>query len=73
MRGSMLALCAALATACGVASAATPDRVLVFTRTAEYRHDSIPTAIAGLQQVAKAEGMPVDYSEADFTPANLAR
>lgn len=52
-----------------------PERALVFTRTAEYRHDSIPAAVAMLQRIAATEGMQVDHSEnaADFTPANLAR
>ncbi|MEG2805764.1 ThuA domain-containing protein [Stenotrophomonas sp.] len=58
------------------AHAAMPaERVLVFTRTEQFRHDSIPTAIATLRAVAAAEGMSADASEAatDFTPSNLAR
>ncbi|WP_422509493.1 ThuA domain-containing protein [Stenotrophomonas sp. GZD-301] len=52
-----------------------PERALVFTRTVEYGHESIPAAVAALQRVATAEGMQADHSEnaADFTAANLAR
>lgn len=55
--------------------AAAPDRVLVFTRTDQFRHDSIPTAVGALQHLASREGMPADHSEnaTDFTAANLAR
>ncbi|MCF7752040.1 ThuA domain-containing protein [Bacillus subtilis subsp. subtilis] len=57
------------------ALAAAPDRVLVFTRTQQFRHDSIPTAVATLRHLASREGMPADHSEnaADFTPRNLSR
>ncbi len=56
-------------------AASRPDRVLVFTRTAEFRHDSIVLAIATLQRVASVEDMQADATEAaaDFTPADLAR
>ncbi|CAN7428359.1 ThuA domain-containing protein [Pseudoxanthomonas sp. LjRoot143] len=56
-------------------AAAAPDRVLVFSKTAKFRHESIPVAVATLQRLAAAEGMPVDATEdADvFTAANLAR
>lgn len=59
----------------GLASAATPERALVFTKTTGWRHTSIPTAVATLQQLAAAQGLAVDHSEnaADFTAANLAR
>lgn len=57
------------------ALASAPDRVLVFSRTEQFRHASIPTAVATLQQLASHDGMPADHSEnaADFTPATLAR
>ena len=57
------------------ASVAPRARVLVFTKTSGYRHDSIPTAIAALQRVGAEAGMRVDRSEnaADFNPKNLAR
>lgn len=56
-------------------AAAAPDRVLVFSKTAKFRHESIPVAVATLQRLAAAEGMAVDATEeADvFTATNLAR
>lgn len=58
-----------------VPSASAAERILVFTRTAGFRHASIPTAVATLQRLAKESGMAADHSEdaADFNPANLAR
>lgn len=52
-----------------------PSRVLVFTRTTGWHHDSIPAAVAALQRLGEEEGMPVDHSEqaSDFTDGNLAR
>ena len=51
------------------------DAVLVFTRTAKFRHDSIPTAVATLRALATAQGLRTDHGEdpAVFTAANLAR
>ncbi|QDH69549.1 ThuA domain-containing protein [Lysobacter alkalisoli] len=50
-------------------------RMLVFTRTTGYRHDSIPDAVETLRQLARADSIAVDVSEdpADFNPDNLAR
>lgn len=69
-------LLALLLCAGGAALAGTPpDRVLVFSKTAGWRHDSIPTAVAALQRLAAREGLAADHSEdaGDFTAANLAR
>lgn len=54
---------------------AAPPRALIFTKTATFRHDSIPTAIAALQRVAEQQGMQADATEdaTAFTPQNLAR
>ena len=51
------------------------ERVLVFSRTAGFRHDSIPTAVATLQRLAIEAGLIADHSEdaGDFSAANLAR
>jgi type 1 glutamine amidotransferase len=51
------------------------ERILIFTRTAGYRHDSIPTAVATLRKLAAEEGFAADHSEdaGDITTANLAR
>ena len=50
-------------------------RVLVFSRTRGYRHDSIPYAIEKLTQLGTANGFTVDATEDSdaFTTANLAR
>jgi uncharacterized protein len=56
-------------------AAAEAERIIVFTRTAGYRHDSIPTAVATLRKLAGQEGFTADHSEdaGDINPANLAR
>jgi type 1 glutamine amidotransferase len=57
------------------ASMAPRARILVFTKTTGWHHDSIPTAIAALQRVGAEAGMRVDHSEdaGDFNAKNLAR
>lgn len=40
-----------------------PYRVLAFTRTKEYRHDSIPDAVAALQALGAEHGFAVDHTE----------
>lgn len=49
--------------------------VLVFSKTAAFRHDSIPDAIAAIQKMGKEKGFTVDATEdaAAFTPENLAK
>jgi type 1 glutamine amidotransferase len=49
-------------------------RILVFSKTAAFRHGSIPAGIAAIRQVAEAEGIGVDASEdaSTFTPDALA-
>ncbi|RZA37264.1 MAG: ThuA domain-containing protein [Lysobacteraceae bacterium] len=50
-------------------------RVLVFTKTTGWRHDSIPTAVAALQRLGAQQGMQVDHTEdaAWFNAERLAR
>lgn len=50
-------------------------RVLVFTKTAGWRHESLPTTIAALQRLGEKEGITVDHTEdaTEFNTANLAR
>ncbi len=50
-------------------------RVLVFSKTLGFRHDSIPDGITAIQQLGAANGFAVDASENSsvFTPNNLAR
>ena len=77
MRRRMLLLSCLLATMIA-ASAAHPvaaARVLIFTKTAGWRHDSIPTAVATLRRLSTEVGLVADHSEdaGVFTPARLAR
>ena len=50
-------------------------RVLVFTKTAGFRHDAIPAGIAAVRELGAEGGFVVDATEdaAAFTPENLAR
>ncbi|MFD6567884.1 ThuA domain-containing protein [Micromonospora profundi] len=56
------------------ASAAPAFRALLFTKTAGYRHDSIPAGISMFQQQAAANNFELVQTEdaSVFTPANLA-
>lgn len=57
------------------ASAAAEGRILIFSKTAGWRHDSIPAGIAALQKIATEQGLEADASEdaAQFSADNLAR
>lgn len=48
----------------------TPADVLVFTATADYRHDSIPAGVAALAELADSRGLSVLHTEdpADLRP-----
>ena len=52
-----------------------PPRVLVFSKTAAYRHEAIATGIAAVRELGAEGGFAVDATEdaAAFTPENLAR
>jgi type 1 glutamine amidotransferase len=79
-RRPMLGLCAALALIAPAGSAAgepahhSAFKVLVFSKTGAYRHESIPTAVQAIKDLGAANGFTVDATEDDtvFTPANLA-
>ena len=57
------------------ASAAPAFRVLVFSKTTGFRHDSIPAGIAAIQQLGTQNNFAVDATEDDtkFTDTNLAQ
>lgn len=57
------------------AQAAAPPRILVFTRTTGWRHDSIPVAVQTLRTLAQEAGLAVDHTEdpARFDAATLLR
>lgn len=58
-----------------VAAAAPLTRVLVFSKTAGFRHDSIPAGIAAIRQLGTGGGFAVDATEDAnaFTTQNLAQ
>ena len=57
------------------AQAVEPFDVLVFSKTAGFRHDAIPAGIAAIQQLGAANDFTVDATEdgGAFTDANLAK
>jgi type 1 glutamine amidotransferase len=59
----------------GSAQAAPLTKVLVFSKTAGFRHSSIPNGIAAIQQLGSANGFTVTATEdaAQFSTANLAQ
>jgi len=58
-----------------VAAAAQQPRVLVFSKTAGFRHSSIPNGIAAIRKLGQEHGFAVDATEdaGAFTQKNLAR
>src|SRR5882757_3078681 len=58
----------------GSAAAAEPYRVLVFSKTAGFRHDSIPAGIQALRELGTANGFTIMATEDStvFTAAQLA-
>ena len=66
-----------LALLLGVSAAASAQqpRILVFTKTAGFRHSSIPNGIAAIRKLGQQNGFAVDTTEdaAAFTSKNLAR
>lgn len=52
-----------------------PDRILVFSKTATFRHGSIEPGIAAIRNLGAANGFAVDATEdsAQLTTANLRR
>ena len=58
-----------------VAAHAQEPRILVFSKTAGYRHSSIPNGIAAIRKLGQENGFAVDATEdaGAFTQKNLAR
>jgi len=71
----VLALFAVILTAAGISctSKKTTPRVLVFSKTAGYRHESIPDGIAMFQKLGQEKGFLVDTTEnsSKFNEENL--
>lgn len=57
------------------APASEPQRILLFTRTTGFRHDSIPEAVRAVRELAQARGLEVEHTEdpTQFTAPNLKR
>src|SRR5437762_7727883 len=64
-----------LALALTATSQAASYKVLVFSATAGFRHDSIPNGIAAIQALGSTNGFAVDATEdaTAFSDANLAQ
>ncbi|MFG2352105.1 ThuA domain-containing protein [Streptomyces sp. NPDC048521] len=80
MRTVTAVAAAALLLGCATAPAASHDaddgkRVLVFSKTAGFRHDSIPEGVAAVRQLGESGGFTVDATEdaSTFTPSTLRR
>ncbi|TVR48762.1 MAG: ThuA domain-containing protein [Puniceicoccaceae bacterium] len=58
----------------GAAEEPEPDRILVFSKTAGFRHASIEAGLEALRELAEQHGVAVEATEnaAAFTPENLA-
>ena len=76
-RTAVLLACAgaALGATPTAATAATPYRVLVFTRTEGFRHASIPAAVSALRAVGRSRGFTITATQRPgaFTDASLRR
>ncbi|GIH67698.1 ThuA domain-containing protein [Microbispora siamensis] len=72
----VITLLAAPASAEATTAAAAPDfKVLVFSKTTGFRHDSIPEGIAAVQKLGQENNFAVDTTEdsTKFTDENLAQ
>ncbi|MFG2045122.1 ThuA domain-containing protein [Dactylosporangium sp. NPDC048998] len=82
-RRAVLAMLTAICSALGLLGAATPGhaasyasfKVLVFSKTTGFRHDSIPAGIQAIKNLGAANNFTVDATEDDtlFTDTNLAQ
>lgn len=63
------------ATPAVVAPGGEMPRILLFTRTTGFRHDSIPEAVRAVRELAQARGLEVEHTEdpKQFTATNLKR
>ncbi len=61
--------------ACDAATLGPEERVLVFSETTGFRHDSIPAGRTAVCEVAGADGIAVDWTEdsSNFTAATLGQ
>jgi type 1 glutamine amidotransferase len=75
LSGAVLLATTGLAVPTSPAVAAPVTRVLVFSKTAGFRHSSIPNGVAAIQQLGAQNGFSVTATEdaAQFTTGNLAQ
>src|SRR3546814_16341389 len=75
MRNRLVLLLSLGTRAAAEAVAREPVRMLVFTKTAGFRHDSIPAAVDTLRALGDGMGWEVEHGEdaAVFTRERLAR
>jgi type 1 glutamine amidotransferase len=75
LAATSLAVAAATVAHGAVSESSAKPRVLVFTKTAGFRHTSIPAAIAAVRELGADSGLDVDATEdaSAFTDANLRR
>ena len=77
LRGIVAGLALAMLVGAGTAARAEDPgfRVLVFSKTAGFRHDSIPAGVEAIKKLGEQNGFAVDTTEdaAEFTDATLAR
>lgn len=69
----VLSLVGAVLVACVAAQRQSAGMILVFTKTAGFRHDSIPNAVNAIKELALLDGLDVTTTEdaAAFTDDNL--
>ena len=67
--------CSSGAGALGAQAGPARPRVLVFTKTTGFRHDSIPVGVATIRRLGREHGFGVDQTEDEgrFTDRDLAR
>ncbi|MGH3382042.1 MAG: ThuA domain-containing protein, partial [Actinoallomurus sp.] len=72
---AMIAMLAPLVTGNTAHAESSSFRVLVFSKTTGFRHDSIPDGIAAVQKLGQEHGFAVDATEdaTQFTDQNLAK
>ncbi|WP_055585740.1 ThuA domain-containing protein [Peterkaempfera griseoplana] len=75
LSAAALALPLAAATTAGADTGTPSYRVLVFSKTTAFRHDSIPDGVAAVQKLGEENGFAVDATEdaTVFTEAELAK
>jgi len=74
-RVAPVAFGAALALLGTLPSSAQAEQMFVFTKTLEYRHDSIPAAVAAIRELARRHSVEIEHTEeaSHFSEEQLSR